>query len=325
MDSVRGSGLDNLSESTLDIGLLRCVADLTGAKGRCLGKLCPEDGYLRCEQCAQRYRVVDGIPVLKTKELSSDDWFERVYLGRSREEEVWSDYLLQERREMSLFLRRFAGRGICLEVGCGVGLFADLVPNYVGLEFALSAMRVKGFENFCRICGDARRIGLASESVAMAFSFNTLEHVPEVEEALVEMDRVLAPRGYLVLRPAWHCSRWQTELIPVRSWSELRGRQKFVKLLLPILRTTLFKGITRVPWRIWRRITGRNDLNLRCSRLVPYQGPEWVADADAAVGLDCHETIFWYLKRGYKCLSHPTGFSQIFARHDLVVLKKGPG
>ena len=191
-----------MSNLKIDYSLLRCVADLGTPGSRCLGRLSEQGGNLVCNQCAQRYRVVDGIPVLKTEELSGDDWFERVYCGRSREEEVRSDYLLQERREMSLLLRRFAGRGICLEVGCGVGLFADLVPNYVGLEFALSAMRVKGFENFCRICGDARRIGLASESVAMVFSFNTLEHIPEVEEALVEMNRVLAPQGYLVLRPA---------------------------------------------------------------------------------------------------------------------------
>jgi SAM-dependent methyltransferase len=310
--------------SRTEYGLLRCVAELAGPKGRCLGQLSLQDGYLQCGQCGQRYPVVDGIPVLKVDGLPNDDWFERVYSGRSREEEVRSDYLLHERCEMAQILRRFGGEGTCLEVGCGVGLFADLSRDYIGLEFSLSALRVKGFEGFCRICGDARRIGLASGSIAMIFSFNTLEHIPEVEEALVEMDRVLAPGGHLVLRPAWHCSRWQTELVAVTPWPELRGSQRAAKLLLPVLRTTLFKGISRVPWRVWRRIIGRSDLSLRCSRLTPYHGPKWVGDADAAVSLDCHETIFWYLKRGYECLSHPTRLTQIFARHDLVLLRKGP-
>jgi hypothetical protein len=128
--------------------------------------------------------------------------------------------------------------------------------------------------------------------------------------------------GYLVLKPAWHCTKYVTELIPVRRYGELNARQKMTKALLPLLRSKPYKFLSRIPWRIARRITSRPNNPLRYGRLTPYHGTSWISDADAAASIDCHEGILYYASRGYTCLSHPTAAQQLLAGHDLVVLRK---
>jgi hypothetical protein len=132
----------------------------------------------------------------------------------------------------------------------------------------------------------------------------------------------LKPGGYLVLKPAWHCARYVTELIPVRHFAELDLRQKLIKALLPLLRSRPYKFLVRVPWRIGRRLTSRKPNPLRWGRLTPYHGDCWISDADAVASIDCHEGILYYASRGYSCLSHPTALRQLLAGHDVVVLRK---
>ena len=228
------------------------------------------------------------------------------------------------RNESSWALRpAHALEGPCLEVGCGTGCFAETVPGYIGFDYALSSLFADGFDSPARVCGDARWLPFADQSMECVFSFNTLEHVPDVELAFAEIDRVLKPGGFLVLKPAWHCTRYVTELIPVLAYSELNLRQKLVKALLPLLRSKPFKFAAWIPRRILRRVTRRPNNPLRWGRLTPYHGEAWTADADAVASIDCHEGILYFTSRGYACLSHPSALRQLLAGHDLVVLQKG--
>jgi hypothetical protein len=94
----------------------------------------------------------------------TDSWFEEVYTGRSRLDEIESTYLRDERRFMTAFAEQRRLEGPCLEIGCGIGLFAETVPMYIGLEYALESLFARGFEPFARLCGDARRLPLADSS-----------------------------------------------------------------------------------------------------------------------------------------------------------------
>ncbi len=157
------------------------------------------------------------------------------------------------------------------------------------------------------------------------FSFNTLEHVDELALAFEEIDRVLQPGGMLVLKPAWHCARYTTELIPVRAYRDLNARQKLTKALLPVFRSRPYKLLTWTPPRLLRRLTCRPDNPLRWTRMTPYCGEDWISDADASSGIDCHEAILYFTSRNYACDSHRTVLSQVLAGHDIVVLRKGTG
>ncbi len=310
------------TKNNLPVSLLRCTQKKSSGEV-CRGTLNQSDNTLSCHQCGYQYKQVHGVPVLKSEALeSSDTWFEQMYSGRSRSVELASDYLRDEREFIARFVREHNIQGPCLEIGCGIGLFAELVPEFIGLEYSLESLLIEGCESFSRFCGDARLIPLADASAECIFSFNTLEHVPDVDLAFSEIDRVLKPGGFLVLKPAWHCTRYNTELIPVLPYQQLNFRQKLTKALLPILTSKPYKLLTKLPYRFWRRITSRKNNPLSWGRLTPYHGDLWIADADATAILDSHEAILYYQSRGYQCLSHLGVFKQLLAGHDIVILRK---
>ena len=303
--------------------LLRCANRGFSPGGRCFGCLEENEEVLTCRECGVCYPVVCGVPVIKREDgIEAESWFESMYRGRSRHDDVASEYLRSERDFMERFAADRGLTGPCLEVGCGTGCFAEIMPDYIGLEYSLSSLLADGFESANRICGDARWIPLAAESAECVFSFNTLEHVADVDLAFSEMDRVLRPGGWLVLKPAWHCTRYITELIPILPYSKLNPRQKLTKALLPLLKSKIYKCATRIPARVGRRLTSSAKALLHWGQLTPYHGDAWISDADAVASIDCHEGILYYLSRGYTCLSHPTAIRQILAGHDLVVLQK---
>jgi ubiquinone/menaquinone biosynthesis C-methylase UbiE/uncharacterized protein YbaR (Trm112 family) len=304
---------------------LCCVA--TTQTERCFGKIVHNGEKTSCVRCGKIYPVCNGIPVLHAEipQAIPEKWYENMYAGRSRTTELQSDYLRRERQFMSDFATRHSVVGPCLEVGCGVGLFAECVPQFIGLEYSLQALCVPGFELFNRVSGDAARLPFSSESIRLVFSFNALEHVPQIRAAFAEIDRVCAPGGFIVLKPAWHCTRYVTELIPVRPYSRLDFRQKLVKLMLPVIKSKPYKLLTKLPWRVSRRLRAKGPQALNYRKLVPYQGADWIPDADAEAALDSHEGILYFVSRGYECLSHCGALRQLLAGHDIVVLKKATG
>jgi SAM-dependent methyltransferase len=291
---------------------------------RCLGPIVRNGENISCASCGKVYPICNGIPLLHAEmpQTSPDKWFENMYAGRSRTKELESDYLRKERQLVSDFVAGNSVTGPCLEVGCGVGLFAECVPQFIGLEYSLQALCVPGFDFFHKVCGDAARLPFLTGSMQLVFSFNTLEHVPQVRLAFSEIDRVCAPGGFIILKPAWHCTRYVTELIPMRPYSALSFRQKLVKALLPVIKSKPYKLLGKLPWRVWRRLRSKGPSVLNYRKLVPYQGADWIPDADAEVSLDSHEGILYFVSRGYQCLSHKGVLRQLLAGHDIVVLKK---
>ncbi len=302
----------------------RCVQE-TSSGGACHGSLALREESLTCNVCGYSYAMVQDVPVLRPESLPvSDRWFEEMYEERSRTEELQKEYLRSERESMVELARQYELKGPCLEVGCGTGLFAETVPDYIGLEYSLESLFAIGFETAVRVCADARRLPFDGASMECVFSFSTLEHVPDVDQAFAELDRVLQPGGLLVLSPAWHCTRYTTELIPVLPYSSLNVRQKITKALLPLIKSKPYKLLTKLPWRVFRRITQKRDNPLHWGRLVPYHGESWISDADAVASIDSHEGILYYTSRGYTCSSHPSTLQQLLAGHDMVILHK-PG
>ena len=300
-----------------------CVAPNLGARP-CAGDLLPTATGLRCVRCQRIYPIVKGVALLNLDLQTSGDgeWFEEMYKGRSRTEELKSDYLEKERRYFEDFARRSSISGPSLEIGCGVGLFAGLMQGFIGLEYSLQSLLAPGFESFNRVAGDAANLPFKDSSMQLVFSFNALEHITRIDSVFKEIDRVCMPGGYLVLKPAWHATRYHTELIDILPYGKLSLRKKLVKSMVPLMRTGLYKFATHVPWRTWRRLTAGESPALKWGKLVPYHGPLWEPDTDAEVSLDCHEGILYFTRRGYECLSHKGVIKQILAGHDIVVLQK---
>ncbi len=277
---------------------------------------------LACRTCGRTVRTVGGIPVFHADAVR--DYYDGAYRNRSRAQDLALGALSPERDHLARLVAEHGAQGPTLDVGCGTAIFGHLLPDFVGLDYSLNGLLHSDPDRFGLVCGSADRMPFAGGAFRTLFSFNALEHVPSVDRAFDEVDRVLAPGGLLVLKPAWHCTRFQTELVPIRPYAELNLRQKLVKAALPLLHTRAWKFAAHVPARLLRRLTaGRRPTRLRFRPLVPNFN-QYIPDSDAAASIDCHEGILFFVSRGYAPLSHPTLVRQILAGHDWVLMRKPP-
>lgn len=313
-------------DDTLDF---RCVTHNSGQ--RCIGRLRADASTLRCEACGHEYAVIGGVPILLDEQHDSKaaTAFYETYMHAQKQH---IDELREWAREagycrgVDAALRALVEScdvvGPSLEIGAAGALFADTLPGYIALEYSLRALSVKGFEKYRRVCASAACLPFADESMGFVLSINTLEHVADAAAAFDEIDRVLKPGGVAYLHPAWNCARYVNELLELKPYHALRLRQKATKALIPVLKSTPYKIVARIPPRVWRRVFARRPTAFRFRPLDPNYGPEVLTDQDAAACIDPAETVLFFLSRGYRCMSHPTLLSQLTTGHRAVVVQK---
>ena len=85
-----------------------------------------------------------------------------------------------------------------LEVGSGEGSLQDIVEDYTGLDISATA-RAKYHKRFVQ--ADARAMPFPDGEFDAVWTIWVLEHVPNPEQALREIRRVLKPGGLLYLFP----------------------------------------------------------------------------------------------------------------------------
>ena len=79
-----------------------------------------------------------------------------------------------------------------LEIGSARGLFQDTVENYIGLDVS---SKLSHFYHKPYVVASGDHLPFTGESIDGIFSLNTHEHIPNLEEALVEIVRVLKSGG----------------------------------------------------------------------------------------------------------------------------------
>lgn len=124
------------------------------------------------------------------------------------------DYLWFHLRELPYFralLRAVEARfyddihlpGPTLDIGCGDGHFAFAAfdhPVYAGLDPELQSLRTaQGYKSYrLLIQANGNNIPFPDEYFASAISNSVLEHIPQVEQVIEEVARVLKPGGLFV-------------------------------------------------------------------------------------------------------------------------------
>jgi ubiquinone/menaquinone biosynthesis C-methylase UbiE len=112
---------------------------------------------------------------------------------------------LQHWRRYRYFAHLATGRVLDVASGEGYGTAVLSRASRLALGIDLSDVAVRGATrkygrqalHFVR--GNALRLPLRSASVDRVFSFETIEHVPDPEQFLSEVKRVLAPNGALIV------------------------------------------------------------------------------------------------------------------------------
>lgn len=223
------------------------------------------------------------------------------------------------RPALTEFVNRFNLRNaVLVDIGCGKGWFQDLVEHWIGLDITLSAGKYAAGKDF--ICARAEAIPLKTGSIDAIWSITFLEHSPDPERALEEMERILSKGGVLFLAPAWRVPAWRPNGYEVKRYNELNLTGVITKAILPLLNLFWTKGLFRVPMRVVREL--RLALRRRPTRLhfysfEPNLDEFLLPDSDARVSLDNHEVLIWFLSRGF-LQPHPLTWI------DRVTMKSGP-
>lgn len=219
-----------------------------------------------------------------------------------------------------------------VEFGCGIEGFNQIHPDWIGVDISHYALSRNPGIN-C-ICGDwGEGLPIASNSIPFALSVFALEHVPNPESALEELDRVLAPGSYAYLHPAFNVPKWRASGLEYIDSSKLPLISKVNKLTLKIRNTLLWRFLTSLLWtRIYDEVRlffsrrkKDNKLSLIWAKLTPYSGGFIGADSDAVCAIDKSAIAVWFISRGYQIM--PDGgantlLKRILAKHDALIIKK---
>lgn len=233
--------------------------------------------------------------------------------------------------DYSLKFAKLNNQSKILEIGCGFLLYHNVHPNYIGLD--KNPLILKVAKNFIKkklnlIVGSATRIPLKKNQIDFIFSFATLEHIERPDLALNEMDRVLKKGLFLLLAPAWNCRKYTVQKLQFRRYKDLSIVLKISKFFIPLQNNFLFRGILKLPYRIWDEFKYliKKKVKFRYTRMYPsYQ--LWnkypsIADDNAVASMDSHSAIMFFISRGYDCISHKSFIQRFFCRGSFVLLKK---
>lgn len=217
-----------------------------------------------------------------------------------------------------------------LEVGCGLGHLHRYFPGWAGVEYSTTAVDLAKvrYPGLNIVEGDARDLPADDNSVDMYASFAALEHVPHIEKAFAEVERVVRPGGVALLNPAWNCRPWTVKKLKERPYGELSVSAKIGKFLIPLRNNLIFRMFCSIPSRAWREVRlligGTMDLDYR--PLEPdfslWERFGHDSDDDAFINIDAHAAIAYFVSRGWACISHPTLASRFSCRGEEVVLVK---
>ena len=201
------------------------------------------------------------------------------------------------------FVRQFGlERAKVLDVGAGTGYLQDVVNDYVGLDISPEAAR---FYHKPFIQASATEMPVPDSSFDAIWSVFVLEHVPNPEQALVEMRRTVKNGGLLWLAPAWNCQSWYADGYPVRPFSDLDLKGKVYKAGIPMLEYPPFKMLSLVMTRVALRAgrLGGGPTHLHYRPLKANYEKYWMPDSDAVNSLDRDEMRLWFTSRGDECLN----------------------
>ena len=157
------------------------------------------DGVLAQERVREHWDRQPCDSELSSRESSSRDFYLDVEQQR---------YALQPHILECLSWIDWRGKRV-LEVGAGIGTDARRIiamgALYTGVnvdrgsaEATARALRVFALPGVS-LQRDARSLDFSAETFDVVYSFGVLQHIPEVERAVAEISRVLAPGGELVV------------------------------------------------------------------------------------------------------------------------------
>jgi SAM-dependent methyltransferase len=210
----------------------------------------------------------------------------------------------------------------CLEIGSSGGGFQDMVIDYYGTD--ISKELAQYYHKPYKVA-EGHSYPFENESFDAIWTIYVYEHIPHIQKALKEIERLLKPGGVVLFLPAWQCRVWAADGYPVRPFSDFGLKGKLVKLSIPIRNSIIWRSLYIFPKRLYRHlkfIFGYRYKNLMYKKIFPNYTTFYMSDSDACNHIDPHDAILWFESNNFRCLSNPMHVRAFLVRTGALVFKK---
>jgi SAM-dependent methyltransferase len=210
----------------------------------------------------------------------------------------------------------------CLEIGSSGGFFQDMVPDYYGTDIAES---LSSFYHKPYRVAKGESFPFEDEMFDGIWTITVYEHIPHLQQALLEIKRLLKPGGVVLFSPAWQCRSWAADGYAVRPYSDFGIKGKLVKASIPLRNSLIWRMLFALPKRLYRHFrfcSGHKYTTIQYGKLKPNYEIYWQSDADACNHIDPHDAILWFASHGFDCVSHPLNMSAFLVRSGSLVFRK---
>jgi len=199
--------------------------------------------------------------------------------------------------------------GPVLEVGCSIGVYSNDFHDWVGIDISRTALlQIRGKN---RILATALNLPFRNNVFSLVMCFDTIEHLPDPEKALLEINRVLKPGGFLAIGSPPLI--WELLLTGEPRNSERKKLLKWLNLEIGInkilnrhLVVALVKHAVSILRELFRRlidelliIAGAGPLPLRPLHLEP-DYDQLGEDYDAVYAYNPNALVNFLRSRGFK-------------------------
>lgn len=163
---------------------------------------------LSCPSCERLYPVINGVVSFTGESNYADNFgFEWTYFARTQLDRHEGDESEKAFRERTGFKPEELRGKLVLDVGCGMGRFAEVATRWgarvVGVDLSKAAevaaknLSEQGRANFFRT--DVFALPFAPESFDFIYSLGVLHHTPDCERAFKALPALLKPGGTIAI------------------------------------------------------------------------------------------------------------------------------
>ena len=174
----------------------------------CRGTLVERESGLSCSVCARIFPVVDGVVrFVEAEKYAGTFGFQwRKYARTQLDNEQSQDSETTFRRKTGFRPAELRGK-LVLDVGCGMGRFADVASRWgarvVGIDLSLAAevaaCNLGHRDSVTIFQADLFSLPFAPESFDYIYSIGVLHHTPRCDEAFKALPRYLKPGGRIAI------------------------------------------------------------------------------------------------------------------------------
>jgi SAM-dependent methyltransferase len=193
------SGRNQLGVADRVMDVLRCLA--------CQSRLESSDQGLACVGCGKLYPLVNGVVrFVEEQQYAGSFGFQWHLHSRTQLDSKESDRSERAFRKRTGFRPEDLAGKLVLDVGCGMGRFADVAVRWgayvVGIDLSLAAevaARNLAGRDATIFQADVFRLPFAPESFDFIYSIGVLHHTPDCERAFKMLPGLLKPGGRIAI------------------------------------------------------------------------------------------------------------------------------